>query len=394
MAMKRSTSCDRTMKYLRILILKAMMLVMAYLMQPGLVMVAEGLEEPPKSNLATIEMKVHNLYPEGFDWDAKHKRFLVGSMGQGKLVSVTEDGTVEDFVKDEEYAGAIILGVTVDRFHNRVLAVVHKPTSPNRINALAAYDLDSKKRLFFVNLHEVVDDSARSTNKDVANDVAVDADGNAYVTNSGGNLIWKVTKEGVKSVFIASVPQLPIVVEDEFVKTVTINGIVVHHDGYLLLSQSNSGGLLRVGIADKEVQAVKIMDGNHEAVLDGADGMAMRSDVSLVVVSTHTAWLLSTTNSWLSATLVGKVPLDTAVSTTGVTAKDMDMFAIQCHFVEFWKGMEWDSFKILEVKFTADDSEDNNPLWLLAIAGIALWFILLWKCQMNQFNKVYTKKRV
>lgn len=373
------------------------MLMMMMTMWLGMMLppVARAEEGAVRPNLAVIEMKVQNLYPESFDWDAKHNRFLVGSTSIARLVTVTEEGVVEEFVKDDEYAdaGAMILGVTVDSVRNRVLAVVHKTGDPPHgrpMGVLAAYDLDSKKRTLFVNLLEDDDDSSISgTKKVVANDVAVDEDGNAYVTNSLGNSIWKVTLEGVKSVFVDSVPQLPIAVEmEEFQKVVTLNGII-HYDGYLLISQTNSGALFRVRLADKEVRAVNIKEG---IMMPGADGMALRFDGSLVVVSMHTAYLLSSKDSWRSATVMDKVLFDAAdFSTSGAVVKDSRVFTIHQHYFDRSQGVNRDSFKILEIEFPSDSHD--SPLWLLAIAGIFAVLILVWKFQLRQFNKEYTKKR-
>ncbi|KAG5058883.1 hypothetical protein JHK82_013869 [Glycine max] len=54
-------------------------------------------------------------------------------------------------------------------------------------NALVAYDLRSHRRLFLSSLS--------SKEIDAANDVTVDHRGNAFITNSGGNFIWKVTAD-------------------------------------------------------------------------------------------------------------------------------------------------------------------------------------------------------
>ncbi|CAM6082621.1 unnamed protein product [Calypogeia fissa] len=371
------------------LLLEFMMMTMIMAM-----MLPAGVCAEVKSNLTVIEMKVQNLYPESFDWDAKHNRFLVGSTSQGRLVTVTEEGVVEDFVKDEDYAGAgaMILGVTVDSARNRVLAVVHKSMDRPHgrpMDVVAAYDLDSKKRNLFVKLIEEEDGSVSGSKIFVANDVAVDDDGNAYVTNSRGYSIWKVTPEGVKSVFIDSVPQLPIAVEMEFQKMVTLNGIV-HYDGYILFSQTNSGALFRVKLADKEVRAVKIKDGT---VMPGADGMALRPDGSLVVVSMHTAYLLSSRDSWGSATVLDKVLLDSAdFSSSATLVNESRVFTIHQHYFERLKGVTLDSFKILEIDFPSD--LHDSPLWLLVIVGIFAALVLAWKFQLSQFNKEYTKKRV
>lgn len=111
--------------------------------------------------LETIAFRGSNIFPESFDWDVKHNRFLLGSTSSGSLLSVSLNGTVEEFVKDDVYASkASIFGVRVDRKHNRVVAAVQDFSAGNNhsvpnFSGLAAYDLDSKKRIFFTRLDGV-----------------------------------------------------------------------------------------------------------------------------------------------------------------------------------------------------------------------------------------------
>lgn len=106
----------------------------------------------------SIPFRSSNLFPEGFDWDATHHRFILGSTSSGSLITVADDGDVEEFTKDEDYASqAGILGVRIDGKGNRVIAAVQSMRS--NFSGVAAYDLNTKKRLFFTRLDMVgVDD--------------------------------------------------------------------------------------------------------------------------------------------------------------------------------------------------------------------------------------------
>lgn len=101
-----------------------------------------------------IPFQSPNLFPEGFDWDASHHRFILGSTSSGSLITVAQDGDVEEFAKDEVYASqAGVLGVVVDGKGNRVIAAVQSMHS--NFSGVAAYDLDTKTRLFFTRLDKV-----------------------------------------------------------------------------------------------------------------------------------------------------------------------------------------------------------------------------------------------
>ncbi|CAI0456404.1 unnamed protein product, partial [Linum tenue] len=98
---------------------------------------------------------------------------------------------------------ASILGLAVDSVNNRLLAAVHSMAPLPIFNALAAYDLRTRQQLFLSLLPD-----GEATGRPVANAVAVDFKGNAYVTNSlgteEGNFIWKVDSEGNASIFSRS----------------------------------------------------------------------------------------------------------------------------------------------------------------------------------------------
>jgi hypothetical protein len=339
------------------------------------------------AKLSVIEMKVSNLYPESFDWDAKHNRFIVGSTTQGRLMTVTEAGIVEEFatvLKGVE-EGVAIAGVRVDLVRNRVLALVQTKEA----SALVAYDLDSKKRTLFVDLledEEEEDFGIKSGRRALGQDVAVDNDGNAFVTNSRGNSIWKVSPDGSWRVFV-ELPKLPIGVDSPLSKAVTCNGII-HHDGYLVVAQTNSGRLFWVRLSNKRVINVTINPA--ETLFPEAHGMVLRSDGSLVVLSSRTAWLLSTRDYWRSASLLDKVSLNEVTSGAAVKS-DLRVFTIHGHISDKMNGVDRDVFKMVEIEFPSD--HDNNPLWLLLILGIFGLLVLAWRFQMDQFNKAYTKKR-
>lgn len=97
------------------------------------------------------------LYPESFDWDASHGRFLLGSLIIGSIISVSPEGNVEEFVNDKDYSGtSAVLGIHVDLPCNRVLVAVQNTNATDApFSAVAAYELDTKQRLLFTELHHV-----------------------------------------------------------------------------------------------------------------------------------------------------------------------------------------------------------------------------------------------
>jgi sugar lactone lactonase YvrE len=223
------------------------------------------------------------LLPEGIEWDAAQGRFLVGSLSQGTIHSITpnEDGTgtVEAVIEDEELMSTV--GLEVDEVNNRLI-VSNSEASAFAGGAgaamLAAYDLETNERVYMVDLAPLYESATN-----FVNDVTVDDEGNAYATNSFAPVLYKVTPEGEASVLI----------EDEqltggFIGT---NGIVFHPDGYLLVTNSGTQSLLKVTLGDEVTITPVELD-----MPFGADGMILADDGTLYAVAN----LSQTTQSILS----------------------------------------------------------------------------------------------
>jgi hypothetical protein len=135
----------------------------------------------------------------------------------------------------------------------------------------------------------------------MVNDVVADSAGNAYLTNSYGDFIWKVTMEGIASVFAkSSIFLSQLVVVNSSVAWWGLNGLAYHTEGaYLLVVQSYSGAMFKVG---------------------------------LVAVSPQKAWLLlESKNNWESAAVIDINPFDPSDSIAAVTIQDQ----YQMHVLPF-----------------------------------------------------------
>lgn len=132
-----------------------------------------------------------------------------------------------------------------------------------------------------------------------ADDVAVDTEGKAYVTDTKGNQIWKV---GVNGELLYSIKSPLFVPKEWYYNLVGLNGIVYHPNGYLLVVHTLSGNLFKVeiGKGDK-VKPVKIIGSS----LMFGDGLDLLSPTKLVVAAT-TVKLVESTDDWETARVVGK----------------------------------------------------------------------------------------
>ncbi|OIW01994.1 hypothetical protein TanjilG_14025 [Lupinus angustifolius] len=346
---------------------------------------------PPPVLAATphvINFRSPNLYPEGLAWDPKGQHFLVGSLRHRTISAVSDAGVVETLISDPSLPENVtILGLAVDSRNNRVLAVIHamKPHPP--FNALAAYDLRSRHREFLSLLPSADENDAV---RPIANDVAVDFKGNAYVTNSAGNYIWKVNDRGEASIFSNSprFTEHP-VVRDTPYSFCGLNGIAYVSNGYLIVSQSNTGKLFKVNAEDGTARQV-LLNGD----LTAPDGVVLRPDGVLLVVSPveGKVWFLKSNDGWGEGVVFDKINLDLEGYPTSVVVGEMDRaYVIYGRVNEGILGnSERESFGIEEVR-SPKESEDEN-IWMYVMIGLGLAYFMYWRFQMGQLVKNMNKK--
>ncbi|CAM6034524.1 unnamed protein product [Sphagnum compactum] len=271
------------------------------------------------------------VYPESFDWDASHGRFLLGSLITGSMISVSPEGNVEEFVNDKDYSGtSAVLGIHVDLPCNRVLVAVQNTKATDApFSAVATHELDTKQTLLFTELHHV---GVHEGEKCMVNNVVADSVGNACPTNSHGDFIWKVTMEGIASVFAKnSIFLSQLVVVNSSVAWSGLNGLAYHTEGtYLLVVQSYSGAMFKVDLERAKVEVV-----NLNNPLTSVDGIALQfNGGGLVAGSLQKAWLLlESKNNWESAAVIDINPFDPSDSIAAVTIQDQYQMYVFCLFL-------------------------------------------------------------
>lgn len=332
-----------------------------------------------------INFRSPNLYPESLSWDPTGQHFIVGSLRSPTLLSVSDAGVVNTLVSDTSLPeNSSFLGVTVDVTHNRVLAVVHPHSEPSDY-ALAAYDLRAPHhRLFLATLH----DPESSTSSFGANDVAVDFSGNAFVTNSDSNLIWKVDLDGKASVLSKSkvFTKTPVDPTTPY-SSCGLNGIAYCNKDYLLVVQSNTGNLYKVDSEDGTARKIRL---NRE--LTAPDGIAIRSDGVLLVVSQYKLYFIKSSDSWSDGVVYDETALDSGSFPTSVTTGAEDrVYVLYGHIKEGMTGnSQRDQFSILEVR-SADESGDE-AVWVYVLIGFGFAYFLFWRFQMRQLFTNMNKK--
>jgi sugar lactone lactonase YvrE len=129
--------------------------------------------------------------PEGTAYDAKTKTLFVSSIYQRKILAIDASGRVRDFVAGKDHGLLSVIGLAVDE-KRRVLyacssfnprnTIVDTADAADRHTAVYAYDLATAKLLKKYTHGEAV----------FFNDLAIDGNGDVYVTDSDGNTVYRL----------------------------------------------------------------------------------------------------------------------------------------------------------------------------------------------------------
>ena len=266
----------------------------------------------------TIVAERGGIVPEGIEYDPVQGRLLSGSLSEGSVFHWHPDGTLEAVVTDPDLVSSV--GIQVDTDRERLLV-----TNSNRAAfqggpgqaMLGAYDLATGERRAMVDL-AALDTEAGSDASFFANDVAVAADGAAYVTETMQNVVYRVGPDYEASVFYRFEPR----------QGLGLNGIVHHPDGYLLVA--GGATLFKVPLNDPS----SLTEVELPEEITGQDGMVWGPDGNLVIVSNNQsrAVALSSSDAWATAELVAVAPADTQITTAAVVGDEI--YVVNPHFAD------------------------------------------------------------
>lgn len=273
-------------------------------------------EEPPVPVVTPSRITVQQagLSPEGIQYDEANGRFIVSSRTRGRLGTVRDDSTYTQLADDPRLVSTI--GLHLDATRQRLLAAVSDAganttrstaATLRKLAALAIFNPSTGALLSYVDLGAL-----RPALAHFANDIAVDDQGNAYVTDSFAPIIYKVDAQGTATVFLENA-QL------SGGTSFGLNGIVYHPGGYLLVAKTNDGTLFKVPLANPTGFSTV----SKTQSLVGADGMLLLDNTTLLVVagSQNTVYRMASTDAWVSTTASGSFATG-AVSATTITRRN------------------------------------------------------------------------
>lgn len=254
----------------------------------------------PDQPTTRIEFDSPEMYPEGIAYDSNSDVYYVSSARLGSIGKVTPQGAYTSLISDPSFKSSYGLKIHPDG--KRLFACISdanysKYTSPDtrkKMARLIGIDLATGRKTDDIDLSRLV------PGEHFANDLAFDAQQNAYVTDSFANVIYKITPGGQASVF-SDHPLFK-------TKGIGLNGIVYHPAGYLLTVSSGTGTIYKVDLSNPK-NVTKVMT---EQFFVNGDGLLLNSADKLVVVQnggSDKIYELTSQDNWASAKLTASTLL-------------------------------------------------------------------------------------
>ena len=271
-----------------------------------------------------IEFDALESYPEGVVYDQQAKVYYVSSARLGNIGKVSPQGVYSVLHADSTLKSTYGLKIHPDG--KRLFACVGdanyskytNPATRQKMGRLISVDLQTGKKLADIDLSMLV------PGKHFVNDIAFDAQQNAYITDSFAGAIYKVDASGKATVFS----------KDVLFKTegIGVNGIVVHPDGYLIVDNSAKGQLFKVDLKNPSKVTKVVID----QYFMGADGLLLNDKNNLTMVvngGSDKIYQLTSTDNWVSAKATAStLTADRFTYPSTATANGKDIWVMNAQF--------------------------------------------------------------
>lgn len=201
---------------------------------------------------ATVAFTINekDLIPEGITYDPVTSQFFVSSIGKEKVVAISGDGTVSDFITSGRDSIMETLGMKVDPDARRLWIVSNKTRDKVNYSSVHIYNIDSKSLIEKFTISD--------TSRHLFNDLALNSRGDAFITDSYSSKIYRVDS-GLMNLEIFAGPDSLLL---------WINGIVVSPDDEILYAAAGA----RISIIDsrtREIKPIVDMDSTGTGGIDG-----------------------------------------------------------------------------------------------------------------------------
>ena len=279
---------------------------------------------------STITFNEPDLFPEGLVYDNSRGGFYISSASFGKVGFVSMDGTYQSFITDPMLTSTT--GLKIDKARKRLWV-------SNVENGIGAYDLQTGDRLFFTDLSALIPGAPV-----FINDVGLDPNGNAYVTNSFSPVIYKVNGDGDAEVFFNN--EAFSTGPGEF----GFNGIQYDERGFLLVAFADK--LIKMDADDPDNYSIVQLDADIYP-----DGLLLSKNGKQLIVVNNTGgspgdavYSFTTTDQWETGVLDNSFSTGPVFPTT-VTSDGKSVYVLYSHLDKLLSGQSHESFTIQEIPF-------------------------------------------
>ncbi len=209
-----------------------------------------------------FEINEPDLIPEGIAFDQKSGQFFIGSTYKRKIVSINEDGTIQDFVSSEDANLLGVLGMKVDP-ERRCLWVLsshagdgmpmeNMDSTEEGISRIHKFNIDTKA---LINQFELGNTEGRN----FLNDLTIANSGSVFITDTQTKRIYRIQheKDSLELFF-------------QMDSTMSPNGIDISNDQrHLFLAVYGGKNVVRLELETKNLMVIEVP--NSEKI--SADGL-------------------------------------------------------------------------------------------------------------------------
>lgn len=257
--------------------------------------------------LSTYTLASKDTYPEGIAFDPKKRAFFVGSLQRGDIGQIDADGKESLFFASKT-PNTRSLGLKVDAERRRLWAcvLVVQPEKES-LGFVWVFDLDKATQVATYPMSE-------ADTKMACNDLALDQQGSAYVTDPSLPHIYKIAHGASTRAIFAKHDLLK-----PTIPGLGLNGITLTPDGaYLLVVRYLPGQMFRIKVADPSDVQVVSLTGDPFDTPDGI--MFLRG--ALFAVSDKTVHRVTFTNGDYLAGTVKSIEMTSSGLSTATRAEE------------------------------------------------------------------------
>ena len=243
-----------------------------------------------------------NLFSEGVVYDKFNNRFYVSSTARGDIGIVSADGSYTPFITDPALVGTT--GLEIDEA--RKLLYVSNSTD----GSVGIYNINTGARVAFINLKPLIPGAPV-----FINDIALDPQGIAYVTNSRTPVIYQINRDFTPTIFYQ---------DAAFATTgFGFNGIEYgnQNGGFLLVAYSVNNQVIKFPVSNPSNYNIV----NLSASLAGPDGLLLSNNGKDLVVVNNAGGgngkviLFSSKDKWRSGAASSTFETGSVFPTTATT---------------------------------------------------------------------------